>query len=92
MVLGAAGFVGSAVLRELARHPIRLRAVSRRHTPAHDARADIEVVAADLTRPGQMAAAVAGADVVIHSWPTSRAPPPGASPTATPSPNASTSA
>ncbi|MFF0428474.1 NAD-dependent epimerase/dehydratase family protein [Streptomyces sp. NPDC004520] len=68
VVLGAAGFVGSAVFRELARHPIRLRAVSRRKTPLpHDARADIEVLCADLTQPGQMAAAVAGADVVIHS-------------------------
>lgn len=68
VVLGAAGFVGSAVVRELARHPIRVRAVSRRTCPlpAHPV-AEVEVLAADLTEPGQMAAAVAGADVVIHS-------------------------
>ncbi|MFJ8827570.1 NAD-dependent epimerase/dehydratase family protein [Streptomyces sp. NPDC102467] len=68
VVLGAAGFVGSAVFRELAQHPVRVRAVSRRKCPVpEDARAEIEVVSADLTEPGQLAAAVAGADVVIHS-------------------------
>ncbi|MGW2827435.1 NAD-dependent epimerase/dehydratase family protein [Streptomyces sp. NPDC001443] len=68
VVLGAAGFVGSAVFRELARHPVRIRAVSRRTCPVpEDARAEIEVLSADLTEPGQMAAAVAGADVVIHA-------------------------
>ena len=67
VVLGAAGFVGSAIYRELATHPVRLRAVSRRACPVPEgARADIEVHCADLTEPGQMAAAVAGADVVIH--------------------------
>ncbi|MFF0478787.1 NAD-dependent epimerase/dehydratase family protein [Streptomyces sp. NPDC004284] len=68
VVLGAAGFVGSAIFRELAQHPVRVRAVSRRKVPVPDgARADIEVLSTDLTEPGQMAAAVAGADVVIHS-------------------------
>ncbi|WP_218004691.1 NAD-dependent epimerase/dehydratase family protein [Microtetraspora niveoalba] len=68
VVLGAAGFVGSAVLRELAHHRLRVRAVSRRRTPIPGgARAEIEVCAADLTEPGAMAAAVADADVVIHS-------------------------
>ncbi|MCX4591825.1 NAD-dependent epimerase/dehydratase [Streptomyces sp. NBC_01549] len=68
VVLGAAGFVGSAVVRELARHPVRVRAVSRRRTAVpKGARAEIEVCTADLTEPGMMAAAVADADVVIHS-------------------------
>ncbi|MFF9118770.1 NAD-dependent epimerase/dehydratase family protein [Streptomyces massasporeus] len=68
VVLGAAGFVGSAVFRELAQHPVRIRAVSRRKSPVpKNARAEIEVVSADLTEPGQMAGAAAGADVVIHS-------------------------
>lgn len=68
VVLGAAGFVGSAVFRELAQHPVRIRAVSRRKCPVpENARAEIEVLSADLTEPGQMAVAVAGADVVIHS-------------------------
>ncbi|MFZ3494435.1 NAD-dependent epimerase/dehydratase family protein [Streptomyces sp. 5.8] len=68
VVLGATGFVGSAVFRELAQHPVRIRAVSRRKVSVpENALAEIEVFPADLTEPGQMAAAVAGADVVIHS-------------------------
>ncbi|WP_165984139.1 NAD(P)-dependent oxidoreductase [Streptomyces sp. YIM 98790] len=68
VLLGATGFIGSAVLRELARHPLRVRAVARRPAvvPA-DARADITVHTADLTEPGAMAAAVEGADTVIHA-------------------------
>ncbi|ORT55512.1 NAD-dependent epimerase/dehydratase [Streptomyces sp. CB03238] len=67
-LLGATGFIGSAVLRELAGGPVRVRAVSRRPAPVPaGARADIEVRAADLTRPGEVAAAVDGADVVIHT-------------------------
>ncbi|GLY02213.1 MULTISPECIES: NAD-dependent epimerase/dehydratase family protein [Actinoplanes] len=67
-LLGASGFVGSAVLRELAARPIRVRAVSRRPAPVPpDAVAEVEVLAADLSEPGRMAAAVAGADIVIHA-------------------------
>ncbi|CAL9569303.1 NAD-dependent epimerase/dehydratase [Streptomyces sp. NPDC052644] len=65
-LLGATGFVGSAVLRELAARDVRIRAVSRRPATAPaGARADVEVRAADLTEPGEMAAAVAGADIVV---------------------------
>ncbi|CAM3819426.1 NAD(P)-dependent oxidoreductase [Nocardiopsis rhodophaea] len=68
VLLGATGFLGSAVLRECARRPVRIRAVARRPSavPA-DARAEIEVRTADLTEPGAMAAAVADADVIIHT-------------------------
>ncbi|MFD3936198.1 NAD-dependent epimerase/dehydratase family protein [Streptomyces sp. NPDC058611] len=68
VLLGATGFVGSAVLRELAQRPGRIRAVSR-HPAALPAGAvaDIEVCTADLTGPGAVAAAVEGADVVIHA-------------------------
>jgi nucleoside-diphosphate-sugar epimerase len=68
VLLGATGFVGSAVLREVARRPVRIRAISRR--PAQvpmDALAEMEVRTADLTEPGAMAAAVADADIVIHA-------------------------
>jgi reductase EvaE/reductase VcaE len=66
-VLGATGFIGSAVLAGLARRDIRVRAVARRpaDVPA-DAAADIEVVTADLTDRQALAAAVKGADTVIH--------------------------
>ncbi|MET7713176.1 NAD-dependent epimerase/dehydratase [Streptomyces sp. NPDC005407] len=67
-LLGATGFLGSAVLRELARRPVRIRAVSRRPAavPA-GARAEVEVRTADLTEPGEMAAAVDGADIIMHT-------------------------
>ncbi|MFE4373637.1 NAD-dependent epimerase/dehydratase family protein [Streptomyces sp. NPDC056835] len=65
-LLGATGFVGSAVLRELAARPVRILAVSRRPAAVPPAaRADIEVRAADLTEPGELSAAVAGADAVV---------------------------
>lgn len=68
VLLGATGFVGSAVLRELAVRDVRVRAVSRGAASVpEDARAEIEVHTADLTEPGRLAQAIAGADVVIHT-------------------------
>ncbi|UED87206.1 NAD-dependent epimerase/dehydratase family protein [Streptomyces profundus] len=68
VLLGATGFVGSTILAELAREPLRVRAVARREAlPPADAVADVEVRTADLTEPGAVAEAVADADVVIHS-------------------------
>ncbi|WP_026189398.1 NAD-dependent epimerase/dehydratase family protein [Salinispora mooreana] len=68
VLLGATGFVGSAVLRELAVRDVRVRAVSRgaASIPA-GVRAEIEVHTVDLTEPGRLAQAVAGADAVIHT-------------------------
>ena len=66
-VLGSAGLVGSAVTGLLSRRPLRLRAVSRRpSTVLPGARAQVEVRTADLTVRDDLAAAVAGADSVIH--------------------------
>ncbi|MGW5276739.1 NAD-dependent epimerase/dehydratase family protein [Streptomyces sp. NPDC004044] len=66
-VLGATGFVGSAVLAALAGHELRLRAVARRPAAVPDgARAEVEVVTADLTDRDALAATVKDADVVIH--------------------------
>lgn len=68
VLLGATGFVGSAVLRELAAMPVRLRAVARHAAPVPEgALADVEVHTADLTEPGAMTDAVADADVVVHT-------------------------
>ncbi|WP_017537052.1 NAD-dependent epimerase/dehydratase family protein [Nocardiopsis halophila] len=67
-VLGATGFIGSAVLAECAARPLRVRAVSRR--PAEvppGARAEIELSVADLTEPGAVARAIDGADVIVHT-------------------------
>ncbi|KZB80187.1 NAD-dependent epimerase/dehydratase family protein [Amycolatopsis regifaucium] len=65
-VLGASGFVGSAVTRALARRPIRLRAVARRRFTPPPGRAEITVVAADLTDRAALADAVAGSDAVVY--------------------------
>ncbi|UQI47380.1 NAD-dependent epimerase/dehydratase family protein [Streptomyces sp. HU2014] len=67
VVLGASGFVGSAVVAELARLPVRLRAVARGVCPVPAvAAAGIEVRRADLALPGAVADAVEGADAVVH--------------------------
>lgn len=66
-VLGATGFVGSAVLAHLARRDVRVRAVARRPAgPPPDPAARIEVISADLTDRDALAAAVAGSDAVVH--------------------------
>ncbi|WP_113703822.1 NAD-dependent epimerase/dehydratase family protein [Nonomuraea lactucae] len=65
-VLGASGFVGSAVTRALARRPIRLRAVARRPSAPAPGPAETTVVTADLTDRAALAEAVAGSDAVVH--------------------------
>ncbi|TDP92888.1 nucleoside-diphosphate-sugar epimerase [Labedaea rhizosphaerae] len=66
-MLGASGFIGSAVSAALTARPGRLRLVARRPSPVpDDAVADVEVLAADLTAPGVLADAVADADAVVH--------------------------
>jgi nucleoside-diphosphate-sugar epimerase len=66
-VLGASGFIGSAVTAALAERPIRLRIVARRPAlPPPGGRAAVEVRTADLTARYAVATAVAGSDVVVH--------------------------
>ncbi|MFI6040987.1 NAD-dependent epimerase/dehydratase family protein [Nocardia sp. NPDC051321] len=66
-LLGATGFVGSAVLRELAARPIRLRVVARHPAPVPpDALATVEICTEDLTAPGVVARVIADADVIVH--------------------------
>ncbi|WP_424216442.1 NAD-dependent epimerase/dehydratase family protein (plasmid) [Streptomyces sp. BI20] len=65
-VLGASGFVGSAVLRALAARPVRLRAVSRRPAPPVPGPAELTTVNADLTDRAALAEAVAGSHAVLH--------------------------
>ncbi|MGW3498363.1 NAD-dependent epimerase/dehydratase family protein [Streptomyces sp. NPDC001020] len=67
VVLGASGFVGSAVTAALARHPVRLRAVARRPSSVpYRPDATVDTRLADLTSARELADAVAGADVVVH--------------------------
>ncbi|MET9556553.1 NAD-dependent epimerase/dehydratase [Streptomyces sp. NPDC006645] len=66
-VLGASGFIGSAVVRELAGRAVRLRTVARRRVVLPRAAvAEHEHLTADLTEAGAMASAVADADAVIY--------------------------
>ncbi|ANN20060.1 oxidoreductase [Amycolatopsis orientalis] len=65
-VLGASGFVGSAVTRALVRQPIRLRAVARGRFTPPSGRAETTVVAVDLTDRAALAEAVAGSDAVVY--------------------------
>ncbi|WP_344935637.1 NAD-dependent epimerase/dehydratase [Sphaerisporangium flaviroseum] len=66
-VLGASGFVGSAVVRELAGRPVRLRLVSRgpATVPVRCA-AEVEQRQADVTAPGHLREVLRGTDAVLQ--------------------------
>lgn len=67
VVLGASGYVGSAITAQLVLRPIRLRVVARGKTVVPDGGiAEVDVRIADLTEISAMADVVSGADVVIH--------------------------
>lgn len=65
-VLGATGFIGSAVLKTLARQEIHLRAVARKPAEVPPGPARVEVVTADLTDREALASAVEGSDAVVY--------------------------
>ncbi|WP_103343307.1 NAD-dependent epimerase/dehydratase family protein [Amycolatopsis sp. CA-126428] len=66
-VLGASGFVGSAVTAALSRRRIRLRAVARRRsTVPAGGLADVEIRQADLGDPRQLRDVLSGSDAVCH--------------------------
>lgn len=65
VVLGASGFIGSAVTAALARRGTHVRAVSRRGGAAPATPGRVEVVAADVTDGAALAAAVSDADLVV---------------------------
>ncbi|MFF0744473.1 NAD-dependent epimerase/dehydratase family protein [Streptomyces sp. NPDC004111] len=66
-VLGASGLLGTAVVAQLAARPGRLRLVGRRPvTLPENPVARIEELTLDLTEPGAVVRAVAGADAVVH--------------------------
>jgi nucleoside-diphosphate-sugar epimerase len=66
-VLGAAGFLGSALARALSRQDIRLRLVARRPValPA-DAIADVSTHLIDVTDAGALSAVLEGSDVIVY--------------------------
>ena len=63
---GATGFIGRHVLRDLTARGYRVRLLLRRPVEAMPEGASSAVVG-DLTRPMNMAAALAGVDAVVHS-------------------------
>src|SRR5947207_11926841 len=66
-VLGAAGFVGSAVVAELARLRLRLRLVSReRSLPPPPPPSLVESRTADLAEAHAVRDVVTGSDAIIH--------------------------
>jgi len=68
LVTGATGFVGSRVVRVLARHGVRVRVLSRRPDTARRlAPPGVEVVAGDLADPASLRAAVTARELVIHA-------------------------
>lgn len=65
-VLGASGFLGSAVAAALARAPVRMRLVARRPAPCPCEATSAEIHTTDLTSLSALATAVSGSDAVIH--------------------------
>lgn len=67
LVVGATGFLGAKICRELAAIAgVRVRALSRRPGPAHPDSA-VKWVQGDLMQPSSLDAALAGVDVVVSS-------------------------
>ena len=67
LVVGATGFLGAKILRELARDgSVALRAMSRRGAPV-DAASGVEWVRGDMMDPASLDAALEGVDVVVTS-------------------------
>lgn len=66
-LIGATGFVGSALLDEALRRRHRVTALARQPQKLA-ARAGLTVVSADVLDPAQVAAAVEGADAVLSAY------------------------
>lgn len=69
-VTGAGGFLGSRLLDALIHRGVSVRALLHAAAPASDPSPlpqPVERVTADVSRPGEIAAALAGCDVVIHA-------------------------
>jgi len=66
LVTGAAGFLGTALVRALAARGDGVRALVRGPAPALEATSGVEVVRGDATDPATLRPAVRGCDVVFH--------------------------
>ena len=70
-VIGGTGFIGRAVVRRLAKEGYRLRVTSRKPSRAYDMKplgdvGQIALVRADIRNDAEIAAAVAGANIVVN--------------------------
>ncbi|HET6357768.1 NAD(P)-dependent oxidoreductase [Streptomyces sp.] len=64
LITGAAGFVGSAVHRQLVNEPVELRLLVHRRTPDRDDGA--RLIPGDLTRPDTLHGVCDSVDTVVH--------------------------
>lgn len=65
LVAGGTGFVGAAIVRELARHGKKVAVLSRHPDPKRFAGLDVEFRQGDVTQPETLAAAMQGIDAVV---------------------------
>ncbi len=68
VLIGASGFVGSAILNELLNRGIKVTAVVRNPESIKISNADLTVVKADVSQPGRVAEISKGADAVISAY------------------------
>lgn len=68
VLIGATGFVGSAILNELVNRNHRVRAVARDISPLEDNSCNVKAVAADVSSQDAVAAVCEGARAVISAY------------------------
>jgi uncharacterized protein len=66
-IIGASGFVGRALVKELLDRGHQVKAIIR-NPEKLDAQANLEIVKADATNPSELAAALAGSDAVVSAF------------------------
>jgi uncharacterized protein len=66
-IIGASGFVGKALVKELLDRGHQVKAIIR-NPEKLDAQANLEIVKADATNPSELAAALAGSDAVVSAF------------------------
>ena len=67
LVTGSGGFLGRHIVEALVKRGHAVRAMVRPHSAAPSWPAEVEIVRADLRAPGDLQAALAGVDAVIHA-------------------------